>query len=456
MYPLCTGTEEQRHTTFLCLNQLNYQSIGHFLSLQLNHNQYPLEVFMRRLVRTSPPVFVPLVILAILCTCSFDKNRHRFQTYREDGVDVALTSGGPRHSDPLFRFEPVMTLKQDPEREDSLLYRPSIFFMGPDGYFYVEDNRNHRIAVFNPQGEYERSFGRAGAGPGEFGEYWAIVGFDGSVLTIQDVFQRRLTRYRTDGHLLDTITPSKGGMFDRVHHAPGGRLVVIDGESEFRDGGLFLRSLALVTDASMADTLAVVRSGWVEIARSVARDDGTERRRPTIYSSSPTTLYVPGRGILTTSGMEPAVDWYDLDGRLTNRIRIELPVQPVTASMRSEYMATRNAMLTEGENPRPPLSRDYFAFSEHVGYWRDVRVDDAGYIWLRDVMDHAAFENPNGFLYHVIDSEGRYLGMTYIPTDLGWTICRGNLLYMDRDEVTGERIPTVSRVVSAVPGLDYP
>ena len=76
--------------------------------------------------------------------------------------------------------------------------------MAPDGYFYVEDNRNYRIAVFNPQGEYERSFGRKGGGPGEFGNYWGIVGFDGSVLTMLDVLQRRLTLYRTDGEFLKT------------------------------------------------------------------------------------------------------------------------------------------------------------------------------------------------------------------------------------------------------------
>jgi len=400
---------------------------------------------------------IPISTILLISTgCSLDRGQHRFRIIEENGVKIALTTGGPQYSEPLFRYEPVLTLKQDQNREESLLYRPSIFVMAPDGYFYVEDNRNYRIAEFNPQGEYERSFGRKGGGPGEFGDFWAIVQFDGSILTIQDVFQRRLTRYRTDGELLDIISPSKGGMFDALHYAPGGLLVVIDGEGEFREEHQFLRSLALVTDTSMEDTLTVIHSDWVNIGRRTFRDDGTENRTSIIYSSSPTVKYVDGRGIMITSGMEPAIDWYDLDGNLLERIRVDLPQQPVTASMRSEYMAKRNAMLTERENPRPPLPRESFAFSEFVGYWRDVRVDDAGYIWLRDVLDHWAFEHERGYLFHVIDPEGRYLGTTNLPSDLGWTIYGGNLLHIDRDEETGARIPTVSRIVPAVPGLKYP
>lgn len=400
-------------------------------------------------------LFCLLAGLLILSSACSRGERHRFRIVEEDGVKVALTTGGPRYSEPLFRYEPILTLKQDPDREESLLYRPSIFVMAPDGYFYVEDYRNYRIAVFNPQGEYERSFGRKGGGPGEFGDFWAIVGFDGSVLTIQDVFQRRLTRYRTDGELLEIISPSKGGMFDTVHYAPGDRLVVIDGEGEFREAYQFLRLQALVTDTSMEDTLTVIRSDWVKIGRRTFRDDGTESRTPMIYASSPTAKYVAGKGVLITSGMESVVDWYDLDGRLVERIRINLPQQPVTASMRSEYMARRNAMLTERENPRPSLPRESFAFSEFVGYWRSASVDDAGYIWLRDVLDHAAFEHPRGYLYHVIDPEGRYLGTAYMPST-GWTIYQGCLLYIESDEETGERIPTVYRIVPAVPGLKYP
>ena len=154
--------------------------------------------------------------------------------------------------------------------------------------------------------------------------------------------------------------------------------------------------------------------------------------------------------------MEPVLEWYDLEGNLRERIHIDLPPQPVTAAMRSQYMSEYNRDLTEREDPRPPRPREWFAFPEYVGYWRSARIDDAGYIWLRDVLDASRLEHEEGYLFHVIDPRGRYLGTTWLPEDLGWNICDGKLLDIVEDEETGEPIPTVYRIVPAVPGLKYP
>ncbi len=398
-----------------------------------------------------------IAVLLLLLGCSSDEERHRFRIVEENGVRVALTTGGPRYSEPLFRYEPVLTLKQDPNREESLLYRPSQFFMGTDGYFYVSDYKNYRIAVFNPQGEYERFFGGKGAGPGEFGDFWGISQFDGSIFTVQDYFQRRLTRFRADGELLEIITPSSGGMFDEVYYLPDGRLVGIDGERDFREEFQYSRALVLVTNASMDDTMTVIRSDWVKTSRETTLDDGSRGLpRPMIYFTSPSAVYVEGKGFLITSGIEPVLDWYDLEGNLREQIRIDLTHLTVTAAMRSQYMNEYNKSLTEQENPRPPRPREWFAFPENVGFWRSARVDDAGYIWLRDVLDASRLEFEEGYLFHVIDPRGQYLGTTRLPSDLGWNIYDGKLLNIDRDEETGARIPTVYRIVPAVSGLKYP
>ncbi len=57
-----------------------------------------------------------------------------------------------REEDPNFRFYAVLDLDVDPQ-----------------GQIYVLDAGNHRIQVFSAQGEFVRTIGREGYGPGEIG-----------------------------------------------------------------------------------------------------------------------------------------------------------------------------------------------------------------------------------------------------------------------------------------------
>lgn len=43
---------------------------------------------------------------------------------------------------------------------------PRAFVQGPDGNYYVPDVRDNRIVVFDSDGNYLRSIGRDGEGPG--------------------------------------------------------------------------------------------------------------------------------------------------------------------------------------------------------------------------------------------------------------------------------------------------
>jgi len=53
-----------------------------------------------------------------------DNPQHSFKVYQEDNVTVAITSGGPKYTEPLFDYEVVLTLKENPDRPESILFRP--------------------------------------------------------------------------------------------------------------------------------------------------------------------------------------------------------------------------------------------------------------------------------------------------------------------------------------------
>jgi len=148
-----------------------------------------------------------MVLLFLLVSCSprSEETTHSFRIYEEDGVTIAENKGGSKYTGNIFTYEPVLRLHQDPENEESLLFGPSEFSMDQEGNYYVLDSRNYRIAVFNQRGEYLRTFGREGQGPGEFTMMTNLL-IRGDVVSVYDYRLRRRTFYRTDGTLIKVVT----------------------------------------------------------------------------------------------------------------------------------------------------------------------------------------------------------------------------------------------------------
>lgn len=105
-------------------------------------------------MRTSRiSALIPLTTALILTCCSSDRGQgHSFEVEEIDGVLTAVNRGGPKFSEELFVYEKVVELEQDESQPESLLNRPETFLFDEQGYYYVEDDGNTRIAVFDPTG----------------------------------------------------------------------------------------------------------------------------------------------------------------------------------------------------------------------------------------------------------------------------------------------------------------
>ena len=99
-----------------------------------------------------------------------------------------------------------------------------------------------------------------------------------------------------------------------------------------------------------------------------------------------------------------------------------------------------------------PLNVCYNTWPDEIEKWLDF--NHLTYSILHGTKKDDAYQDDTHI--HIINPEGRYLGMTRLPSDLGWSIYDGKLLNIDRDEETGARIPTVYQIVPAVSGLKYP
>ncbi len=401
-----------------------------------------------------------LLLLTVCCTGTSSSSRHSFRISEEDGVRIAVTRGGPRYQEPLFRFEVELTLQEDPDRPESMLFRPGTIQRGDDGCFYVLDGGDCRIVVFDTDGRYLRSFGRKGDGPGEFRSL-NLLRFTGDVMTIFDFSLRRTTCIRTDGTLLDTYrAPGAGSPSGSVERLDDGGFVLFpmaDYEDEPDDPVIDYSAERIVVTAAAGDTLCDLQTPFVPWGYEYRTGSSSGAHRME-FVGSPELFFVPGRGILMSTGVEPELSWFNTSGEVIERIVLDLEPEPVTAQEREQIRLRAQEDYERSREQRPDHAKavlDALQIPEVKAFWEGVIVDDAGFYWLRVPELYSADQPWPGSLFLVLSPEGEYLGHTRRPIGYG-TFRNGRFMGIVSDEETGAAVPTIYRIVPAVEGLKYP
>lgn len=406
-------------------------------------------------------VFLAVMVLA--CSSAEPPGEaasERFRVAEQDGVTVATTMGGALHGGNVFTFEPVLRLRQDPQQPDSLLFNPIQLSVGPDGYYFVNDRGNTRIAVFDAEGNYVRAIGRGGDGPGEFGPQMVLESIVGDQLSIWQFHTQRLTRYRTDGTLLETVSIPDAGLMLGLTRDPSGLLVARLSNRDGEDMSGVQSWRVEVRDEVGENVLAEIVTGSVLTSVMQEIDVGGSAAVLSTsipFAGSPRVQHVPGRGVLATDGDKPELLWYDLDGTLRRKVVLDLPYRPVTEAVKDDWLRRRgerraqvtvnNRTQTAGP-PSPP-------FPDTAGFWYWLFVDDLGYTWLLDVWAEEHRAEGDGWTFHVVDPEGRYLGVAELPASRP-RVWAGRLMAIVEDPETEEMVPTVYSILPGDAGVEYP
>ena len=76
-----------------------------------------------------------------------------------------------------------------------------------DGSVAVIDRRDQRVRIFSETGEFLRSMGGRGEGPGEFRNPWFLWALPGDTLWVGDYRPQRFNVCSPDGDFLRLVTP---------------------------------------------------------------------------------------------------------------------------------------------------------------------------------------------------------------------------------------------------------
>jgi hypothetical protein len=126
----------------------------------------------------------------------------------EDGVRVVVNPAEPLYPD--ITLDVVEELRIGKEGDDrTQFYRIRDIHADPQGNIYVDDYSNGRVQVFDAQGDFLRTVGRPGQGPGEF-ENPTLIRFGGreGLLHVMDRFQR-INLFDGQGLYIRSIMPER-------------------------------------------------------------------------------------------------------------------------------------------------------------------------------------------------------------------------------------------------------
>jgi DNA-binding beta-propeller fold protein YncE len=106
--------------------------------------------------------------------------------------------------------------------------------VAPDGTLFVADSGNHRVVVYDADGNQLTSFGTFGAGLGEFNEPWGIAA-DDEYVYVADTWNYRIQKFTHDGDFVSSFgiggTMNDGAAnMDNVYFGP--RAVALRGDNE--------------------------------------------------------------------------------------------------------------------------------------------------------------------------------------------------------------------------------
>lgn len=262
-----------------------------------------------------------------------------------------------------------------------------------------------KIRVFDGDGEFTRSIGRAGSGPGEFGYIVTSAVCDDRVYA-SDMRRSTAPIYRVNGELVGEFWDKhqNNGAEPMLAGCARGGLIVYPSRppdpSRPRDRTVREPIPLLYVDRQLRVVDTVTAAPGMEVYDGLRRPFG----RMSLWAVADSMLYVIDTGI-------SEVRVLSLTGTLKRIHR--LPIEP--AAVTAEDMErVRDQYLT---GLPPTLEREIAPRLEAVGFpdkqplFDDIEVDPEGNIWLEAYQEDRAVARS----WHALSPEGQWLGIVAFP-----------------------------------------
>ena len=333
-----------------------------------------------------------------------------------------------------------------------------------EGNLYVMDSQAQRVQVFSAGGEFLRTIGRPGAGPGELGAgvVFCMVA-TGDILTIPDLANQRINWFGADGEVLPSSPLTFENGIPALFRATDDGVIAyqvrpfpMPGQTTPPDS--LDTILMLDADGTPGDTVMRFKSGETVTMRGGAP-------RFTFYSPEPAWDVTDDERVLFGVSDSYRFGVYS-NGEPERIISKPFERQPVTENDQQAVISFMEQRFIEQGLPQEAMAqlRSIMGFGEFMPAFSSILSGPQGTIWVQHIQsagdlseeelaDFDITQDAGAPEWDVFDADGRYLGEVTMPPRFTPRGFHGNKMYgVWRDELDVQYV-TRMRIVG-IPGME--
>ncbi len=317
-----------------------------------------------------------------------------------------------------------------------------------DGTIYVNDLQAVEVKAYDSGGQYLRTIGSKGNGPGEFVQpLFVLVGPGGGII-VPDLGNQRVNRFGPDGEALGSFPiQMQAGIPARWMVDDSGRLLAqvrglnIPGMAALAEGDPIV---VYDTTGSVTDTVAVLPKG--QTLEGITEGNFSM----TIFAPEPVWDLAVDGSIYYAMNNQYRILVNSPDGTLQKIITRDVTQKPVEESDRTAILRLMREQYQQFGVPPQQLEQimQGVGFADFYPAFGNLFVGPGGTLWVQRIQsardmaagaEEAAEFNPQNIgspEWEVFDSEGRYLGVVTLPERFAPATVKGDDLYgIWRDEL---------------------
>ena len=290
-----------------------------------------------------------------------------------------------------------------------------------EGRLYVLDSLNHRIMVYSREGEYLRTIGRKGSGPGEFSMPGSVLITGKGELAVSDVIARKMIFFDSQGKHLRDLAPRSFFPTPPINGFWTTDSMIVGFLTQFEQDENGMR-MGYALQKVDPDSGGIRTTYYKQLSRFDPQDFDPMKNLFFFTVDGSNSVYI---SIFTTEKYE--ISRYTPDGEIDLVIEREFVPVPKTGAEIEEEKEIVTQRMEMGGAPKDFLKWEPKPNRFAMG---SMNTDDSERLWVR--VGTEPQDAPPKF--DVFSPEGELLGKVVlegIPDDVTFRICGNTMLGFD-------------------------